>query len=70
VREGGQRTNHRSVEHFVLLVLELKLPLEHLINREVRGVRRHTTTRDDLCPLPKTEETLLPVEDSRRPEEA
>ena len=69
MRECGQRTDHRCVEHLVLLVLELKESLQHLVHREVRGVSRNAAARDDLGPLPKAEETLLPVEYSRSPEE-
>ena len=54
VREGRQGTNHRSVEHFVLLVLEVKEALEHLVHSEVRGVRWDAAARDDLSAFPET----------------
>ena len=62
MREGRQGTDHCSIQHFVLLVLEVKVALEHLIHSEVRGVRWDAAARDDLSTFPETQEALFSVE--------
>lgn len=69
MRERGHGSDHCRVQDLELLIFIVEVAFEQLIHREVRGVRRYAPAGNDLCTLPKTQETLFLIEYFPCPEE-
>lgn len=59
--ESSQSSDDRCLEDLELLILEVEVPLEQLIHREVRGVCGDAARSYHLGALPKAKEAFLSV---------
>ena len=69
MRECGHGSDHCRVQDLELLIFIVEVAFEQLIHREIGGMRRYTPAGNDLCTLPKTQETLFLIEYIPCPEE-